>query len=431
MAYKCKICGYKFKAGDGSLCPECFTAREEELSFDTSRKSEELWSSRSKEKLGSFLADEMRQELHEDISMKKSLDREDAAKTRSFTEQGAHVKNESFKQAYQERRSRDTSNRGRVYTSPEALKPASQANRSSAANSFLDSIDPTLRSRITGVDTPDQSTFRYSHHTSNTDYTSNQQMQYGINGGKMPGANSYGANNSFSSFQGRSSQQRYAKGSNSKAVGVVIICVVIFILIINAFEEIADYSEEKKQEASSSNSISAVDVSKINPKIDLPLQQELVADYGEYKIKLTNYQYGDKKIDPKKKEANDKSYPSSEWDMSKEKFTELMFEFTITGEQGAELPNADTLVLYAFNKDGEVCWCNGYDCIVTASNDKNGEYIMLVTFLVPESANEFDCNIYFSSSKVKDGFASFQKFTTDMIDKQNGKKNDGSSDSAK
>lgn len=29
MAYKCKVCGYKFKSSDSDLCPECFTARDD------------------------------------------------------------------------------------------------------------------------------------------------------------------------------------------------------------------------------------------------------------------------------------------------------------------------------------------------------------------------------------------------------------------
>ena len=29
MAYRCKVCGYKFKSGDDDLCPQCFTARDD------------------------------------------------------------------------------------------------------------------------------------------------------------------------------------------------------------------------------------------------------------------------------------------------------------------------------------------------------------------------------------------------------------------
>ena len=29
---KCSCCGYKFKKGDGSICPECLTSREETMS---------------------------------------------------------------------------------------------------------------------------------------------------------------------------------------------------------------------------------------------------------------------------------------------------------------------------------------------------------------------------------------------------------------
>ncbi|MBQ7755764.1 MAG: hypothetical protein IJ401_00450 [Oscillospiraceae bacterium] len=34
MAQKCECCGYKFKKGDGAICPECFTSREATISCD-------------------------------------------------------------------------------------------------------------------------------------------------------------------------------------------------------------------------------------------------------------------------------------------------------------------------------------------------------------------------------------------------------------
>ncbi len=34
MAQKCECCGYKFKKGDGAICPECFTSREGTVSCD-------------------------------------------------------------------------------------------------------------------------------------------------------------------------------------------------------------------------------------------------------------------------------------------------------------------------------------------------------------------------------------------------------------
>ena len=32
MGNKCKICGYRFKSKDEEICPECFTAREDDIS---------------------------------------------------------------------------------------------------------------------------------------------------------------------------------------------------------------------------------------------------------------------------------------------------------------------------------------------------------------------------------------------------------------
>ena len=69
MASKCRICGYKFKTGDGSICPECFTAREDELSFlgGEYKRSSIFGRDRNAEQVGDFLADELKEERHEDI----------------------------------------------------------------------------------------------------------------------------------------------------------------------------------------------------------------------------------------------------------------------------------------------------------------------------------------------------------------------------
>lgn len=40
MAKKCKICGYRFKSADEAICPECFTARDDDISCEQYSASE-------------------------------------------------------------------------------------------------------------------------------------------------------------------------------------------------------------------------------------------------------------------------------------------------------------------------------------------------------------------------------------------------------
>lgn len=426
MAYKCRICGYKFKAGDGSLCPECFTARDEELRFDTKASQQEnIFGSRRKEEVGSFLADELRQELHEDIAMKKDLDRQDSAKTRDFAAQGAHVKNESFKEAFQERRSRDTSYQGRVYSPHDKEKPAAQqkSNANTAVNSFLDSIDPTLKLRIYGStpQQPDQSQFRYSHHTSNQ-FISNQEMLYGLNAGKAPDdpARQAHLNNYFRS----ANQTRYSKGSNSKAVGVIIICIAAFIMIINFLEEISSADSDSD---SRSNTTEIGDVNVITDS-DPYYEHELSMEYGDYTMYLSNYSWGDKEIDPLA--AKRKTKLTDEQIASGSKYKELMFEFFIQGDDpSAELPTLSTMSLYAQNHEGRFL-CNGYDFLQQPNENAEGEYILLATFLVPEDSESFDLYVGYSTTENPGGFTKLEGFTTELINEWNGNTSDGSSEAS-
>ena len=40
MGKKCKICGYRFKSKDEAICPECFTARDDDISCERYSASE-------------------------------------------------------------------------------------------------------------------------------------------------------------------------------------------------------------------------------------------------------------------------------------------------------------------------------------------------------------------------------------------------------
>lgn len=428
MAQKCRICGYKFKAGDGSLCPECFTARDEELRFEIRKDStDDLFGNKRKEELGSFLADEMRQEFHEDISMKKSLDREDTQRTKSFTAEGAHVKNETFKDAFIERKSRDTSNQGRVYTNNKSSQPK-QVTPSPQLTGFLDSIDPTLKNRIYGdQQTQDPSKFRYSHHTSNQDLTSNQQMLYGINAGKAPSTSSAPTTITYN-FPPRTNQTKYSKGSNSKAAIVIIISVVIFIMIINILEEVSDSVGNSNNDNETMSNAEVIADSQKDPYYE----HEMTAQYGEYTMHISNYKYGDKEIDPNKsRKYQGYSYPSGEWDITHDTFREMMLEFLIqTDHPEAEVPDLDDMLLYAYNEAGELCACNGYNSILTPSKNTEGEYTLVITFLVPKKAVNYDLGITYSTTGQAEQYSRIEKFTTELIDEWNGKHNDGSSEAS-
>lgn len=43
MSNKCKVCGYKFKKGDGDLCPECLTARADRIGGNALNKSSDVY----------------------------------------------------------------------------------------------------------------------------------------------------------------------------------------------------------------------------------------------------------------------------------------------------------------------------------------------------------------------------------------------------
>ncbi len=425
MAQKCRICGYRFKAGDGSLCPECFTAREEELRFDIrGSKNDDLFGRGRKESVGDFLADEMKQELHEDIEMKKSLDREDAAKTRNFTAQGGHVKNESFKEAFQERRSRDRSTPGRVYSPHDKEKSAAKQNGSAnpAVNSFLDSIDPTLRQRIYGgAQQQDQSKLRYYHHNSFQDLTSNQEMLYGLNAGKAPDDPARQAQ--IYNFHATSANRtNYSKGSNSKAVAVIIICVAVFIFLVNIFEAIGDSTSDEAN--GSSKSINEVNVEAPTNKAKTEVPDDgLSMNYGGYIMRLSGYGYGKTGIDALgDPEYLGKSFPADDWGKKGNLYDEMILEFDITPKaDDSILPELNYINIDVYNSDDKSCRCFGYDDIQIPNSDKEGEYRLTMTFLIPQGAERYDFSLSYSSEKNPMGFSELKDVTLDLIDKQ-GKK---------
>lgn len=66
MGRKCKICGYRFKSRDEAICPECFTAREDDISCERYSANEhshaKSYSSGLRDTSESFVQKEMREE---------------------------------------------------------------------------------------------------------------------------------------------------------------------------------------------------------------------------------------------------------------------------------------------------------------------------------------------------------------------------------
>ncbi len=101
MAYKCKFCGYRFKNKDEQICPECFTARDADISCDTFSKQEnsheriddrffrgdDLFTRNDtfKEEENEFLKEERQEESHTNASRYESMERKQAARQNTRT----------------------------------------------------------------------------------------------------------------------------------------------------------------------------------------------------------------------------------------------------------------------------------------------------------------------------------------------------------
>ena len=441
MASKCRICGYKFKTGDGSICPECFTAREDELSLlgGEYKRSSIFGRDRNAEQVGDFLADELKEERHEDISMKKALDREDALKTRAFASQGGNVKNETYRDAFRERISRDRSEQGRVYTDRKNSKVSGNTSANAAQNkppeSFLDSIDPTLRSRIYNDRTDQQENYRYSHHTSNQSITSNQQMLYGLNAGKAP--DDPGRETIIYNFPPRNNS-KYSKGSNSKAAAVAIVSVTVFFLIVGAISAIDERNNNKKDDNKSSGmgSISIelpdVDIPSIPdiniPDINIPgingndtSAKKLSDKYGSGKITLSGCEKGDIVDNPlNDDEKKEYVYPVDELINSGEKYREITLKFLVNGiSRKEDLPELDEMILVSTTEDNMMCVSYGYDMKTDTVADKNGDFGIKVRFIVPEKSDEFGLDICYTTPDNPGGYATIQRFDYSILDQNN------------
>ncbi len=72
MGNKCKICGYRFKSSDEAICPECFTAREEDISCGSYSANEHSharsYSAGLRDTNESFVQKELREERRNEFA---------------------------------------------------------------------------------------------------------------------------------------------------------------------------------------------------------------------------------------------------------------------------------------------------------------------------------------------------------------------------
>lgn len=111
MRYKCKFCGYRFKDRDERICPECFTAREDDIScgqFSDDLHSHEIFGDRYsrndygssendtfKEERISFVEEERREEQQSKIAKLERMHNSQPIQTEFIPQSGDSVYNTS------------------------------------------------------------------------------------------------------------------------------------------------------------------------------------------------------------------------------------------------------------------------------------------------------------------------------------------------
>ncbi|MBR1749815.1 MAG: hypothetical protein IJ740_02880 [Ruminococcus sp.] len=395
MAERCRICGYRFRPGDGSLCPECFTAREDELKFQVNdfKMTNIFGRDKNEERLGAFLADEMKEERHEDISLKKELDREDSRSTNILNSQGAHVKNESFRDAFHERVSRDTtSDPGRVFT---------QNNNSTASRPSYNRSSMTVNRTATtftnrAVPNPGQ----------------NNRMNFG----QTP------LTYNFPPSQNRSN---YKKGSSAGAMIIVIVSIMMFIILINIFAEVEDSSDSSKH--SSHNTVEEVSIAQTDAFEEQKQTLEDITDDGCYKYKVTDYIIGKENIKPGDKNYEDYKLNNYYEDgtMTDDDLFELTLKFDCEKLQESANYKYDLTDswLDVRNASDELVVC-------TPVTKEEVDDVIFVKFYVPVSATEYACDLFLEKdidhNETEDVYIPY--FTFDLIDEA---KNREQTDSSK
>lgn len=116
MRYKCKFCGYRFKDKDERICPECFTAREDDIScgqYSDDLHSHEIFGDRYKrndyvspgndtfkEETVSFAEEERREEQHSKFSKIEQIHKAEPTQTEFIPKSGDSVYNNTNGQSF-------------------------------------------------------------------------------------------------------------------------------------------------------------------------------------------------------------------------------------------------------------------------------------------------------------------------------------------
>ena len=415
MAQRCRICGYTFRPDDGSLCPECFTAREDELKFQVKdfKMTNIFGRDKNEEQLGTFLADEMKDELHKDISLKKELDREDRITTNTLNSQGVNVKNETFRDAFHERINRDTtSDPGRVYT-----QPADPAPAYTSQNTSRPVITPTPTINRTVNNNTTRTANSFTHMTNSLPPFVNQTLQARQN---MQNNNNDQQPLTYN-FPPRNNNAYKTSSSGLTAVIIVIMSIVLFVALINFF---ADFEEKNSKKHTAT--VVETNTSSAQDGDDLSALTALTND-GIYKYTITDCIMGEKTITSKDKDykkAREYYYSDDASDATPD-FYEMTFKLDCEKQvdNDEEMYSATDSTLYLYN---------GTDtfAVSTSNTAETVDNESFLKFYIPTNAQSFDLNLsLYRKSDNAENFAAFNELTFDILKKVM-KNSDNSSESS-
>lgn len=146
MGNKCKICGYRFKSKDEAICPECFTAREDDISCERYSASEHAhgasYSIGLRDDGESFVQKELREERHNSFARENFGARANAGLDLSddgsrFDQQSRFVRNDyNYGSANQYRQAMPQQSAYQRYIAQQQRKAGTASGYSSQTSGF-------------------------------------------------------------------------------------------------------------------------------------------------------------------------------------------------------------------------------------------------------------------------------------------------------
>lgn len=98
---KCRICGYRFKSDDEIICPECFTARDEDISCNSLSDDLHSHDLRADNEQDGWFGQSENDTFKEEKNDFVSEERKEEARTRISKAPIPHLKNRPLPQAIQ------------------------------------------------------------------------------------------------------------------------------------------------------------------------------------------------------------------------------------------------------------------------------------------------------------------------------------------